>query len=333
MESKLSDGLREHLLAVAKAGCGVIDTSCPDCGPGRRNPLNRKREVLRIWVEDGFVTCACARCGVTGWLRDGNEGRTRRGTLPKPPTRKPVSAVPVFLWSRSLPLENSPAETYLRSRGCYLPSPSLRFLPGRKDEARGSEYYPAMIARFGTGDVLAVHLTKLLPNGSGKADVEKQKIMLGHGSVGQPIVVHENDSGAELFVTEGIEDAASVALATGWTSWAAGAAARIPAVLSGKRGFGPVYLGVDDDDAGKRALEKSRQDGMDIIPVNFAKVLGVSGKLDANKVMKEHGPDAVIAAIEWCEAQERARRGDIGYDAMCAAFARARTVIESLGSG
>jgi hypothetical protein len=320
--AQIGDKLRDHLLSAAQNGNGVIDTACPECGPGRRSPVNQKRKVLRIWMDDGFIRCGCARCGVTGWVHDGESSRLSRRPIAKKAEPDEKSGVPAFLWSRSQPLAGSLAETYLRSRGCYVPSPSLRFLPAR------GEHYPAMISRFGTGgEVVAVHLTKLAVDGRGKADTEKQKIMLGHGSVGQPIVVHENEDRSELFISEGIEDAASVAVSTGWNARAAGAAVRIPAVVASGWG-GPIYIAVDDDEAGRRALTKARATHADIVPVNFAMVCGAG--LDANKVLQRYGADVVLAAIEWCEAQERARRGEIGYEAMCAAMARASAVFAEL---
>jgi hypothetical protein len=49
-----------------------------------------------------------------------------------------------------------------------------------------------MITRFGgVGPVTGIHLTRLRADGTGKADVEKPKIMLGP-SQGEPIIVHDN---------------------------------------------------------------------------------------------------------------------------------------------
>ena len=79
-----------------------------------------------------------------------------------------------------------------------------------------------MITRFGgVGPATGIHLTRLRADGTGKADVEKPKIMLGP-SQGEPIIVHDNPERLDLFISEGIEDAASIAVATGSTCWAAG---------------------------------------------------------------------------------------------------------------
>jgi hypothetical protein len=84
-----------------------------------------------------------------------------------------------WLWAKRKPISGSIAETYLRSARGYggrLPE-TLGFLPGRGDHP------PAMIAAFGMAiepeepgklaigidAVKGVHLTRLLPDGSGKA--------------------------------------------------------------------------------------------------------------------------------------------------------------------
>jgi hypothetical protein len=79
-----------------------------------------------------------------------------------------------------------------------------------------------MITRLGgAGPVTGIHLTRLRADGTGKADVEKPKIMLGP-SQGEPIIVHDNPERLDLFIGEEMEDAASIAVATGSTCWAAG---------------------------------------------------------------------------------------------------------------
>jgi hypothetical protein len=98
----------------------------------------------------------------------------------------------------------------------------------------------------------AVHLTRLLPDGRGKAEVESPKIMVGPAS-GLPIVLAPvNDTGG-LAIAEGIEDALSLHQATGLGAWAAGSANRLPALA----GIVPAHVSgvtvlVDDDDTGRK---------------------------------------------------------------------------------
>ena len=90
---------------------------------------------------------------------------------------------------------------------------TIRFLPARDD------YPPAMITAFGFAQepepgvleiedsaVRAVHLTKLKPDGSGKADVPNPKIMIG-SAPGVPLVLAPCNDLLGLFIAEGIEDA------------------------------------------------------------------------------------------------------------------------------
>ncbi len=77
-----------------------------------------------------------------------------------------------------------------------------------------------MIARAGTR---AVHLTLLKPDGSGKADVDPNKKMIGPVK-GSPIILAPPNDNGGLAITEGIEDALTVHEATGLGAWAAGAA-------------------------------------------------------------------------------------------------------------
>jgi hypothetical protein len=186
----------------------VADAPCPACGPECRTPANQRRKVLRIWNDGDFITYKCARCEASGFAK-ANGSAAAKASRPRPEKvaepERDKAELARFLWSRSLPLAGSLAETYLRSRQCFIPSESLRFLPAR------GEHHAAMIARFGTGEVTGVHLTKLRADGLAKASTENDKIIIGP-SVGQPIILLDNDEREELSVAEGIEDAASLAL-------------------------------------------------------------------------------------------------------------------------
>ena len=136
------------------------------------------------------------------------------------------------LWRQRRPIAGTIAERYLRSRGitCELPA-TLAFLPARKPE-----HHPAMIAAFALADetprpVVAVHLTLLKPDGSGKAEVEPNKLIVGSPTFkigddvfGLPIVVAPPNDLFGLAITEGIEDALTAHQMTGLGAWAAGAA-------------------------------------------------------------------------------------------------------------
>ena len=261
---------------------GVTDAACPTCGPDCRTPSNRTRKVMRIWEEDGFFTYCCARCSASGWAKDERSGHSER---PRPVKTEPVkdnSELARLLWDRSLNPLRTPVEAYLRKRECLVDSPSIRFLPRR------GEHFNSMISRFGIGgEVSGVHLTRLRPDGTGK-----DKIMLGR-SMGQPIVVHDNPERLELFIAEGVEDAASLGLATGLTTWAAGSAGRISAVVPLAKHFNSVFIAVDNDFAGRRALQRARESRQDVIALDF-------GNEDANSTLQKFGIEAILTTIDRC---------------------------------
>lgn len=123
-------------------------------------------------------------------------------------------------WREALPIGGTIAEAYLRGRGitCALPD-SLRFHPDCwHPSARRA---PAMIARIDGLPRLAVHRTYLRPDGSGKADLDPPKAMLGAALGG---AVRLTGAAGPLVVAEGIETALSLAsglLAHPATIWAA----------------------------------------------------------------------------------------------------------------
>jgi hypothetical protein len=172
-----------------------------------------------------------------------------------------------WLWSSSLPIDGTIAARYLRdARGISCPLPStLRFLPPR------GEHPPALIAPFGIPDepepgglalpakIDAVHLTKLLPDGSDRrhdkdADGKEKgnKIAIG-AHRGKPVVLAPPNDLLGLAICEGIEDALAVHEATGLGAWAAGAAGFMPALADKVPSYiESVTIFVDDDEAGQR---------------------------------------------------------------------------------
>jgi hypothetical protein len=142
-----------------------------------------------------------------------------------------------FLWDRRHVLAGTVAEVYLRWRRYSGPlPPTMGFLPSRGD------YPPALIGAFAlpTEDepgklsvavnaVMGVHLTRLQPDGRGKADSDPDKIMIGR-SIGTPIVLSPVNDLLGLVICEGIETGLGLFEATGCGVWVAGAASRMPAL-------------------------------------------------------------------------------------------------------
>lgn len=257
---------------------GTFDVPCPWCGPDRRSPVNRRRQVLRVWrVESGFATYSCARCGEHGHVSE----RPATG-VPRPSMGEVAAAraearaaadaihkaasaqrldLARHLWLAREPVTGTPAETYLREARGYagrIPD-TLGFLPPRGDHP------PAMIGGFGMAqepipgaaslpvDLLAgVHLTKLAPGGRGKAGTEKDKVMIGY-SRGAPLVLAPMNDLLGLAIIEGIEKGLHLHHATGLGVWVAGAASRLPALADAVPDYADcVTIWGDNDKDGLR---------------------------------------------------------------------------------
>jgi hypothetical protein len=252
---------------------GTHDMACPFCGPFKRSGRNQRRQVLRVYrIEPNFAGYHCARCGAKGAVFNRHSAPPDPAKLAKARAeaveRERVVAaerlsLARWLWLRRRPIAGTIAEFYLRCARGYggrLPT-TLGFLPARGDHP------PAMISAFGNAEetdagalsicdtaVLGVHLTRLLPDGSGKAveTDEPAKIMIGY-STGSPIVLAPPNDGLGMVIAEGIEDTLSAHEATGLGAWAAGSAARMPALVD----MVPTYIDcvtvfVVDDDTGRR---------------------------------------------------------------------------------
>ena len=199
---------------------------CPRCGGSDR-----------FWVDAARNSFGCRGCGDVahgGYLGSGGidlvmfvEGIAFGAAVEKliglpPATRRAtgdddgMQRHVAMLWQSRMPAAGSIVETYLRSRGITVLSPNIGFLPGFRDRP------PAMIAPFGMPGRPpdAVHLTYLRPDGSGKADVEKPKRVLG--SVEGPIALSPPTDALAMAITEGIEDGLTVYQATSLCVWAAG---------------------------------------------------------------------------------------------------------------
>ena len=262
-------------LTGGKLAPNGVDVPCPWCGPDRRSPANRRRPVLRIWrTDERFATWSCARCGEAGYAAAA--GRPVRVEVQEE-ARAKAAEVQVkaraerlelarWLWGRRQPIAGTPAERYLRHRGYDGPMPAtLAYLPPRDDHP------PAMIAAFGKADepesgvleidaanVRGVHITRLAPDGSGKAGTDKDKIMIGH-SAGWPIVLAPMNDMLGLAIIEGIEKGLLLHEATGLGVWVAGAASRMPGLADKV----PDYVDClsvysDDDNDGRRHATKLR---------------------------------------------------------------------------
>jgi phage/plasmid primase-like uncharacterized protein len=116
--------------------------------------------------------------------------------------------------------------------------------------ALAGEPEPGVFA-IADGEVRGVQLTLLKADGSGKAETERDKIMIGRSS-GTPIVLAPMSDSLGLVITEGIEDALTLYEATGLSVWAAGSASRLPALADAVPHYiDCVAIAADDDEAGR----------------------------------------------------------------------------------
>jgi len=149
---------------------------------------------------------------------------------------------------------------YLRSRSISIAPPELRLLRGHP--------FPAMTAPIvnSAGDIVAVHLTFLKPDGSGQAyskpasgpDPRRRCYGVVRGGV---IRLATHDPGEELIVAEGIETTLSAMQLFGLPGWSAVSAGGVKrAVLP--EGIRRLLIVADNDENGcsqRNAVEAARQ--------------------------------------------------------------------------
>ena len=128
-------------------------------------------------------------------------------SLTPPPNRNGEYALE--LWAQCVPAHGTLVETYLAARGITVEIPdALRFHPGLKHPDGG--IWPAMVALVTRGTdakPIAIHRTFLKKDGTAKAPVPRQKMMLGPCAGG---AVRMTEPGELLCVGEGIESVLSV---------------------------------------------------------------------------------------------------------------------------
>lgn len=235
--------------------------ACPICQPDGR------RDQAALTLADGsngrlVLNCKKSLCSFTDilsalGLRSGDYTPPNAATLAHREREQKAEAEKRAeqakgLWMEAKPITGTLAETYLRGRGitCSLPD-SLRFHP-ETWHGPTAKRYPALVALVEGAGMAAVHRTYLRPDGSGKADVEPAKAMLGATAGG---AVRLTGGLGPLVVAEGIETALSLAsglLARPATIWAA-------LSTSGIRGLhlppqpGRLTIATDGDKPGREA--------------------------------------------------------------------------------
>ena len=162
-------------------------------------------------------------------------------------------AVALAIWKECEAPQGTPVETYLHSRGLRIPdigSDSLRFHPNLKHPTGG--YHPAMVALVTNGKdgtPCGIHRTYLLRDGSGKAELNPNKMMLGPCSGGS---VRLTTGTNPLMLGEGIETCLTVVQERNANVWSALSTSGLRA-LELPLSVSTVTLLADGDDAGESA--------------------------------------------------------------------------------
>lgn len=159
------------------------------------------------------------------------------------------------IWRAALPVAGTPAETYLRWRGLFLPIPaSIRF--ARLRYPRGP-VLPCLVALVASADnrLAGIHRIYLKEDGRGKADVEDPKLSLGPVSGG---AIRLAPAAGELIVCEGLEDGLTLMQETRRAVWAAAGSGTL-AKMGLPDGVQRVVIGRDNDAPGMAAAARAAE--------------------------------------------------------------------------
>ena len=165
------------------------------------------------------------------------------------------------LFAAGVCCEGTPAQTYLEDvrmiKGLRFNKMknTLRFHPEAMHTPSGRKL-PAMLAqiRDHKGRALGVHRTYLLPDGSGKADVQPDKMMLGQSSGG---AVRFGPDGQVIALAEGIETALSISRASRLTVWATLSTSGLKGLILPPAPVGEVIIICADNDAAGLSAAKT----------------------------------------------------------------------------
>jgi hypothetical protein len=237
-----------HLAQIARllsGECFGNQVQCP--GPGH-SPQDRSLSV-KFDANGGFVVHSHAGDDWTtcrDHVRDLIGGTAQPLRIAQPHETEKNLHRARHLWSCRQPAAGTIVETYLKTRGCSFLPETVGYLEA------GAYPDGCMIAAFGEADeIRGIHLTFLKPDGSGKADIDRPKIMMGP-ACSFPIIVAQPNDLLGLAITEGIEDAISAHEATGLGTWAAGSASRMAALATRVPGYvETVTILAHDDKAGE----------------------------------------------------------------------------------
>ena len=241
---------------------------CPLCQPEGR----RDQRGLSVAEDGGRTLVHCHKSGCAVWpelqrrglgespgsgAADPAEAERRRREERRKEAQRLRAAHELF--ASGVSCEGTPAQTYLEGRGIRglkfnRMRNTLRFVAEAPHAPSGLRL-PAMVAqvRGPKGEALGIHRTFLQPDGSGKAEAQPAKMMLGPSAGG---AVRFGPDAPVIALAEGIETALSIARASRLTVWAC-------LSTSGMRGCvlpplplaGVVVIAADHDEPGIAAAQ------------------------------------------------------------------------------
>lgn len=175
----------------------------------------------------------------------------QRERLPKAPNEMVLR-----IWHESVCAEGTYVETYLRSRGiCGDIPPTLRFHPRLFHNSQ--TYPPAMVAAitlWPSKTVASIHRTYLTADGTDKATLSPNKMMLGSTKGG---AVRLSPIGTKLILAEGIETALSCLYATNIPTWSClSTSGMMDIVVPPLEITQDIIICADGDGAGQNAANK-----------------------------------------------------------------------------
>jgi len=167
------------------------------------------------------VLAALRRAGL--WSeREERSTRARDTRLERSKTRRTEFAR--NRWAASIPISGTIAERYLRARAVEMPPAGadvLRFHPALRHPS--GLPWPGMVAAIThavTNELVGIHRTFLERNGSDKAPVKPDRMILGGKRGGVIRLIVDEDISSRIAIAEGLETALS-AIGAGWPCWSA----------------------------------------------------------------------------------------------------------------
>lgn len=256
----------------------VLDlVACVRCGANV--PPTREDRVAAIKWAKGWLGLAVADPAELARVREKAKRQASAAQLREVEERKRKRRRAHEIWMSGRDWRGSPVEAYLRARGVDVErigawDDGLRYAP-RLSHWVESHVGPAMLGAFRhpKSGFSGLHATFLLPDGSGKADLDRPKLMMGsvagaairltRGESERTLEELESDVRAigrgcagELALCEGIEDAVTVAAARPeLRCWAVGSLGNLGAQPASAAIS--AYLVCADNDWGKPAAVAS----------------------------------------------------------------------------